>query len=187
MFPNGISEILADSSTLFPSQPIPSGAQEWKGCLVGCVIMQAIFCFLRFAIDDLWGGVTDFVLLIVSYFVIFDMTVMYLLWYMVLCGMNFSFNMVYLSCRVVELKKDFFSKHHHPMENLTSLVVLCAPIMAGFGCYVSYQMYSYWEPFIEEEGYGQEYGSNNCYRQQLPPQPAIRHFSGTAHRLSDVE
>eukprot|EP00400_MALV-I_sp_L67-5_P000417 gene417-602_t len=118
---------MADAQAAFPSAPAPSGALKWKPALIAVAVCQAVICFMRFAIDDCWGAVTDGVIIILAYFAIFDMSIMYILWYMVLCVMVFAFDIVYLSIRATELKKRFFSSHHHPVENLTSLLVTVAP------------------------------------------------------------
>ena len=50
MFPIGMHEMLAEGALNFPTAPIPSGAQKWKGAFLSVVICQAILCFFRYVI-----------------------------------------------------------------------------------------------------------------------------------------
>ena len=127
---------------------------------------------------------------------IFSRWMRYILWYMVLSSMVFAFDIIYLVVRAAELQKRFFSRHHHPVENLTSLLVVVAPVLAFAGCCVAWKMYSYYEPFDDLETtaayYDEEtglrsddgYGSAMCTRQlQERTRPALTPFSGPAFRL----
>jgi len=77
-----------------------------------------------------------------GYFAVKDPSMLYCLWYCIMCTFNLVFDLIYLFIRVMELRRQYFHRDMPFLYNLASAVLIAAPLMAAIGAMVSYKMYA---------------------------------------------
>lgn len=187
---------------LFPMMPMMGMPPTEYGLKVkpwlhAVLFGQMICCMARFLIGDVWGAISDSIVVSLGYFAVSDMAMMYMLWYSIICSFNFLFDLVYLAIRVLELKSNYFLAAASPLFNLASATLLAAPILAATGAVLSYMMYKDFRDHLGEQGPlmnplmsglpiydGAPYvGPSNLSQPTNTQGEVIRPFEGKAHRL----
>lgn len=197
---------------LFPiMMPINTGpptdyALKMKPVLTAIVIAQGVVGVCRFIVGDIWGGISDLIVVALGYFALTEMSMLYMLWYCIICAFNFFFDLIYVLIRLIELRTAFFDFGQSFLFNMASFVLLAAPALALLGAFVSWRIYKDFrdnapmpeiQPFAPGPmGYGGPPGAFGpgpgqggfgygaaAPAPQRAPGPQFQPFQGSGHRL----
>mmetsp|Transcript_51660 Transcript_51660/g.82067 ORF Transcript_51660/g.82067 Transcript_51660/m.82067 type:complete len:208 (-) Transcript_51660:116-739(-) len=159
------------------------------------VCSQAVVAVCRAIVGDIWGCISDLLVVALGYFALRESNIMYLMWYGVACFFNSLFDMIRVVARLIKFKDDYFDSDMEVTHNIHSFAILAAVVLAGLGAAMSYSVF---------RDYGREYGFGDAvpYAAQAPnygaaggyysaPRPAANTagasnfaaFSGAGHRL----
>lgn len=123
----------------FPSGPPTALQLKLKPTITAIVAAQAAVAVCRFVVGDIWGSLSDAMVVMLGYFVITEHLIMYNMWYGLACGFNFVFDLIHLIVRLQTHKLDFFNLSDKSfLHNLASFTITAATITAGLGAAVNY-------------------------------------------------
>lgn len=123
----------------FPSGPPTALQLKLKPTITAIVAAQAVVAVCRFVVGDIWGSLSDAMVVLLGYFVITEHLIMYNMWYGLACGFNFIFDLIHLIVRLQTHKLDFFNLSDKSfLHNLASFTITAATITALLGAAVNY-------------------------------------------------
>lgn len=126
----------------FPSGPPTALQLKLKPTITAIVAAQGVVAVCRFVVGDIWGSLSDAMVVLLGYFCISEHLIMYNMWYGLACGFNFIFDLIHLIVRLNSYKLDFFNLSDKSfMHNLASFTIVGATITAGLGAAVNYAIF----------------------------------------------
>jgi len=126
---------------MMPSRPPTNFFLKMKHTFITILVLQGAIAICRFVALDVWGAISDAIVVGIGYFAVTDSEIMYTILYGISCSCNFFFDSVNLVVRVTVLKSDFFNMDMPFMHNARSFAIIAATVMACLGAVLAYCLY----------------------------------------------
>eukprot|EP00747_Dinoflagellata_sp_TGD_P183222 gnl/TRDRNA2_/TRDRNA2_37956_c0_seq1.p1 gnl/TRDRNA2_/TRDRNA2_37956_c0~~gnl/TRDRNA2_/TRDRNA2_37956_c0_seq1.p1 ORF type:complete len:237 (-),score=45.32 gnl/TRDRNA2_/TRDRNA2_37956_c0_seq1:12-722(-) len=176
-----------------PAQGPPSPLQlKMRPVLCTIVWLQGIVAVCRFVAMDIWGGLSDSMVVVIGYFAATEAVIMYNMWYGMACACNAFFDMVAVTLRLIKWKGDYFKIELGFFFNLLSFSLVAATAVALTGAMVNYLI---WKDFQRNAMEGMPLIPPAQSTFAAPPRPGgsgentggYSAFAGQGHRLGSKD
>mmetsp|Transcript_133244 Transcript_133244/g.231562 ORF Transcript_133244/g.231562 Transcript_133244/m.231562 type:complete len:211 (+) Transcript_133244:72-704(+) len=195
--------MLIPVGVMAPQGPPTDLQIKMRPTLMVIVTLQGIIAFCRFVVLDIWGGLSDLMVVAAGYFASSENSITYVMLYGLVCAINSLFDFVNVAIRASKWKEDYFNPGLGFDYNMRSFTLLAAAVTALTGSVVCYAIWRDYQrnaadmmPIAQQGGgyapygqYGGAYGNGAevwAPSQAPAAQPATNQFSafgGHGHRL----